>query len=111
MMKLTRALAAAALIATTLGACSRSEPEAPPLDNYAGDNVEALDAPAAVEPAPAPLDTATPAPDLNATAELPPEEAAQPDEQMLDDASATGMTARAQRDTDAAEQPAEQKRN
>ena len=35
--------------------------------------------------------------EANAAAELPPEAAAAPDEQMLDDASATGMTARAAR--------------
>ena len=97
---------AAALLATGLGACSRSEPDPAPTGNAAADVSE-------IEPpstdtgfAPAPAAAA----DTNAAVELPSADtgnasadatddvhATTPDEQMLDDASATGMTARSSR--------------
>ena len=88
-------LAAACASAMALAACDRSEPEAV-TENLA---VEASPtAEIVTDPIP-PEAPATPPPaiEANATAELPPEEAAAPDEQMLDDASATGMTARTAR--------------
>ena len=51
-------------------------------------------------PTPEPSPVASPSDLTNVTAALPPEETPAPDEQMLDDASATGMTARARRETD-----------
>ena len=89
---------AAALLASTLGACSREKPEEAPTDTM----VNSSDEPVTVsEPDPVPV--ATPAPietpvaDTNSSAELDPEPITPPDEQMLDDASATGMTSRATR--------------
>lgn len=96
-MKTILSLAAAAL---TLAACSGSERDNPPADT----NVEELapTPPSVVaEPTPEPSPSPTPSP----TETLPPEAAAAPDEQMLDDASATGMTARANREQE--EAPAE----
>lgn len=78
-----------------LSACDRSEPEAP-TENLAAESPPAAEIVTDPIPPEAPA-TAAPAIEANATAELPPEEAAAPDEQMLDDASATGMTARAKR--------------
>ncbi|MBW6526155.1 hypothetical protein KZ813_04835 [Sphingomonas sp. RHCKR7] len=51
-------------------------------------------------PTPEPSPVVSPTELTNATAALPPEEKPAPDEQMLDDASATGMTARASRDAE-----------
>ncbi|WP_375403042.1 hypothetical protein [uncultured Sphingomonas sp.] len=79
----------------SLTACARSEPEAA-TENLAIESSAVSEA----EPAPAyPEPSAPPerAAEANASVELPPEAAAAPDEQMLDDASATGMTARASR--------------
>ena len=91
-----RLLLAAGASLMALAACDRSEPEAV-TENLA---VEASPTPEIVTDPVPPEATETPAPvaEANAAAELPPEEAAAPDEQMLDDASATGMTARAKRD-------------
>jgi len=97
-MKPTRLLlAAGTLLALTLGGCSPDAPDAAPNEN----NVAQEEAPPAVAPQPTPLALPTPAvpmPDVNASAEMEPEPVTPPDEQMLDDASATGMTARAARD-------------
>lgn len=89
-----RLLLIAASLAS-LTACARSEPEAT-TENLVAESPSA--GPIVTDPIP-PEAPATPAPavEANAAAELPPEEAAAPDEQMLDDASATGMTARAAR--------------
>ncbi|UVO50310.1 hypothetical protein M0208_07165 [Sphingomonas sp. SUN019] len=95
-MKTILSLAAVAL---TLSACSGGKTDNPPADT----NVEELaptPPPVVAEPTPEPSPSPTPSP----TETLPPEAAAAPDEQMLDDASATGMTARANRDQ---EQPAD----
>lgn len=86
-----------------LGACSRSEPEQPPESNLTLEQVEPpAPEPTPSETAPAPEPTAT----ENDSLPLPPAEEAAPDEQMLDDASATGMTAHSSRDEDEAELPA-----
>lgn len=87
---------AAGLLALCLGACSRSsdEPAAAPIDNGAGEAAAVPDAPPVAAPPPA---APTPAADGNLAAAEPPAPIEDPDEQMLDDASATGMTARASR--------------
>jgi predicted small lipoprotein YifL len=101
----TISYAAAGLLALSLLAgCSRSEPdEAPPAENAVSD--EALPAPEetrAPEPEPAP----EPAPVATANTVAPPPAAEiAPDEQMLDDADATGMTARATRDAPVTDAP------
>ncbi|QNA85277.1 hypothetical protein G4G27_15685 [Sphingomonas sp. So64.6b] len=93
--------ATAALLVMGLAACSKSAPEAPPAVN--------IDTPALNEPAPIPSDVpplneATSTIDRNATAEAPATEpATPPDEQMMDDASATGMTSRSARGEQAAD--------
>ncbi|MEH3047182.1 hypothetical protein [Sphingomonas adhaesiva] len=99
-------LLAAALTTAALSACSRSEPDPVPEANVdmPAEPINALP----VEPAPLP----EPTPVANAVenvADVPPEEAPAPDEQVLDDASITGMTARAQRDGATDEAPAKQK--
>lgn len=111
-MKSTRPLLLAALLVVTLGACSRDEPERPPTNT-----VEEMGEPTP-EPSPTPSaePTRIPAPDasvqsnaIDELADIP----AEPDAQMMDDAAATGMTARAPRDEpasqDAPAEPVEQK--
>lgn len=93
MRKTTMAALAAGVL--LLGACSRSEPEQPAESDNAAEAV----------PAETPLPTAVPseapteaAPAANDTALAPPaEQPVAPDAQMLDDADATGMTARVDR--------------
>lgn len=107
MMKHTKAAAAfAGIAAIALAGCSRSPEEAPPPENMVEENYQA-------EPLEAPLPQETPTPealppavDMNATAEaLPPATTPSEDEQMADDAFATGMTARASRDQRSADEP------
>ncbi len=97
-MKKKTGAALAALLALTLAGCSRSSDEQAPLpDNEISDNYAAEPLP---EPTPEQSSTpeALPATDLNATAEaLPPAAERTVDEQMNDDAFATGMTARSTR--------------
>ena len=90
------ALAGGLLAAMALAGCSRSEPEQPPTDtNMVEDSgvTESEAAPAPVEAAPVEAAPAAPA-----VVEPPREKPVAPDEQMLDDADATGMTARVTRD-------------
>ena len=108
-----RPLIAAALLALTLTACSRDEPERPPTNT-----VEEMDE---AIPEPSPLPSAQPsriaAPDAsiqsNAIDELADTPPPEPDAQMMDDAAATGMTARTSRDEpmaqDSPAEPVEQK--
>jgi hypothetical protein len=100
-------LLAAAIATASLAACSRSEPEAPPETP----NVELPAEPANALPTePAPLPEPSPIANVATNvSDLPPDEAPAPDEQVLDDASITGMTARAQRDEATDEAPAKQK--
>lgn len=100
-------LGGALLLVTGLPGCSGSRDDATVSENVVEEN-SAVETPAAIEPLPAQTPTPEPLPsiDLNATAEvLPPETTPSQDEQMADDASATGMTARASRD-EAAGEPA-----
>lgn len=89
-----------------LAACSRSEPEQPaPEDNVT------LEATPGAEPTPEASPSAAPvaevAPIANAAiADVPPETPAAPDAQMIDDAEATGMTARVSRDAPAGNEAA-----
>ncbi|MBJ6123377.1 hypothetical protein [Sphingomonas mollis] len=100
--KTTLTIAAALLVVTTT-ACSRSsDDDVAPVENYSGVTDLPAEQPTAVvseAPEPAPANTA----DTNMMAEVPPEAAPAPDEQMMDDASATGMTARASRDAPVAD--------
>jgi glucose/arabinose dehydrogenase len=95
-----RLILAAMLAIGGLGACSRSEPEPEFAPETERDSGVTMNLPGVEPSAPAtPLPAET---DGNAAAEVPPETATLPDEQMLDDASATGMTARASRGEEAA---------
>ncbi len=102
-MKTTRLrslLLAGALLLPTLAGCSRKEPDAPAAEGEANDEAPApVAAPVLPEPEPQPAPAPTAAPVDNTPAEA----AVAPDEQMMDDATATGMTARAERGE---EQPA-----
>lgn len=96
--KAVLAFAGPLALAIGLAGCSGSSDEAPAPANMVEENLQAE------EPAPEPLPVETPTPeplpsiDLNATSEaLPPATTPSEDEQMVDDASATGMTARASR--------------
>ncbi len=80
-----------ATAALALAGCSRSEPEPEPTNTTI---VQELPEEANMaEPLPEP----TPTPEQNLAEALPPEETPAPDAQMLDDASATGMTSRSAR--------------
>ena len=99
MMKRTKTAAAlAGILMLSLAGCSRSADDQAPLpDNEISDNYQSEP-----EPEPVPTESATPealpATDLNATSEaLPPPAERSVDEQMNDDAFATGMTARSTR--------------
>lgn len=94
-MKTGAALAAGLLM---LAGCSSSEPEQP-LDVNMSDQApveeEMLDASPTVEP----TETLPPAMDTNSAAiDVPPAAPVAPDAQMIEDADATGMTARVSRD-------------
>lgn len=101
-----RALTALLLVAG-LGACSQSNETPPPADNDTEMRAEPAEDPAPMaNETRAPDPEPTPTADANATAALP-EKAPPPapDEQLMDDASATGMTARTTR-SDPTSQPA-----
>ncbi len=89
----------ALLLIASLGACSPSTEAPPPADNSTEARPEPAEtltptAPETRAPDPAPSPTG----DANVTAALPERAPAPaPDEQLLDDASATGMTARTTR--------------
>lgn len=86
-------LLVAAMAALSLAGCSRSEPEEVPATNEVVENVAPVEEPT-MAPPPPPLNMV----ETNAAEPLPEAPPEAPDEQMLDDASATGMTARATRD-------------
>ena len=89
------------LLATGLGACSGSDEPDAPIENSAFDEE-------APPPTPLSEETVEPAPpiaveNLSAVAPvevLPPPPPVEPDQQVLDDASATGMTSRSTRGQD-----------
>jgi PBP1b-binding outer membrane lipoprotein LpoB len=81
-------------LAMVLAGCSRSEPEQPAPSEPVTETIEGPEpTPPPIVPAPLPSPTVTPTP-----AAPPPPPPVEPDEQMLDDASATGMTARSERE-------------
>jgi hypothetical protein len=91
------AIAGGLLAAMALAGCSRSEPEQQPTDVNMVEDTGVTESEAAA-PTPveaAPVEVAPPAP---AVVEPPREKPVAPDEQMLDDADATGMTSRVTRD-------------
>lgn len=90
---------AVALFTLSASACSRSNDDAAPPANYAGDAAERTEEPAPRAPATSPSKAPAAAPATNMAAATTDEAAPAPppDEQMMDDASATGMTARSSR--------------
>lgn len=103
-MRKTRAVMLSAAISSgllVLAACSKSEPETPPIDNIETPALET--APAMNQPEPMPTETAPPP--VNTADALPPPAPVEPDQQMLDDAAAVGMTARADRSQPGEEAP------
>ena len=90
-----------------LAGCSRSGPDQPLDDNALGLDEPMSNATDEIAPVETPTAEPTPAPDANAVAIAPPpEEPVKPDAQVLDDADATGMTARVTRDEAPAQEPA-----
>ncbi len=91
-MRWTRGMTAGLLAAALLAGCSKQQPAAP--------EPEANIVEEAPRPAPPPPREAEPAPPKmpdpagNIADMLPPDEPPSPDEQMLEDADATGLTAR-----------------
>jgi hypothetical protein len=92
---------AASLFCASLAGCSGSADESAPVENATGD-VEPLTQ-EETRPVTSPVPATTEPTTVNLTAEAPPEEAPAPDDQMMDDAAATGMTARAPREEVATE--------
>ncbi len=85
-------------LGVALAGCSggSESPEAAPTE--AAEENFASPAEEAPAPAPEPLPSAEPVPEVDTNLALPPEEPVAPDEQVLDDADATGMTSRINRD-------------
>jgi hypothetical protein len=100
----TRTTIAASLLAMmAVAGCSRSEPDQPPADTNMIED-EGVTEPEAAAPAPAPVEKAPTEAASTANAVEPEREAPiTPDEQMLEDADATGMPARVTRDDAPAE--------
>ena len=99
------ALATAAVL--MLSACSGGSEPAPPPANDVMPEGEIVNEPEVINAIPAPAaNEATPAPAPTPVAE---EVTKAREEQMYDDADATGMTARVDRSADTTEQPAEKK--
>jgi PBP1b-binding outer membrane lipoprotein LpoB len=99
----TRTVIAGGLLAAmALAGCSSSEPEQQPTDTNMVEDTGVTESEAA---APTPVETAPVevAPPPPAVVEPPRETPVAPDEQMLDDADATGMTARVTRDEEPTE--------
>ena len=96
----TRTTVAAGLLAAlAMAGCSRSEPDQPPADVNMVEDTGVTESEAAPTPAPAPVETAPAVVPPTVNAVEPEREApVAPDEQMRDDADATGMTARVTRD-------------
>ncbi len=95
---------AAAMLVLAVGACSNNDDPAP--EENLAETVPPLDQrPETVPDAPVVQATPAAAVEANMMAEAPPEVAPAPDERMMDDASATGMTARANRSDPKADEP------
>lgn len=92
-IRMTKLLAAAGLLA--LAGCSRPEPEQPAGEDNVIETMPTADATPEALPSAEPV--ATPTPIAN-VADVPPEKPVAPDAQMIEDADATGMTARVSRD-------------
>ena len=95
---------AATLLTLNLGACSGGDDEAVYTDN-GSDNAEIVAPEPATptpEPAPPPVEPTETA-NTAMVDDTPPPVPTEPDQQMMDDASATGMTARASRDAPVAD--------
>jgi type IV secretory pathway VirB10-like protein len=90
-----RAAAIALLALSALAGCSRSNEPPPEPEN----DVEAVEPPAPPVTEAPPVAAPTPASNI---ADAAPEDNPGPDQQVLDDADATGMTARVRRDEDVA---------
>lgn len=100
-MTMKSAVTAGLLAVALLSGCSRSEPEeAAPTENAVVEDVAPVTEAAPPAPEPAPVEAP---PAVVNTVAPPPAAPVAPDEQMLDDADATGMTARANRDEARAE--------
>lgn len=103
------ALAMAATMPIALAGCSDTAPGEAPATNEA-----TTPEPEPIAPVPVPVPIAPPAPEpvreepTNTVEAPPPEKPITADAQMLDDADATGMTARLQRDADSAPADTEQ---
>ena len=88
-----RPLLMAAVAGLALAGCSRSDRE----ETETVNDTVVTEVPAA-EPLPEPAPLPTPTVEANLAEPLPEASPEEPDAQMMDDASATGMTARAARD-------------
>lgn len=88
-MRITALVTLASALA--LGACDRSEPDALPIENEVIDNnIEVIE-----EPVPVPVNIVEEEPEKpNTTAPAAPPPKVSEEEQMFDDADATGLTAR-----------------
>ena len=94
-MKTGAALAAGLLL---LAACSRSEPEQP-LEGNMTEQAPMDEATPDALPSAEPTESLPPTVDANTAAiDVPPEAPVAPDAQMIEDADATGLTARVSRD-------------
>lgn len=104
-------LVAAAMLLPALAGCSQSTPEEQPVAAAAENELTVTDGAADENmTAVANMDEVA-APATNAAEEIPPPPPERTvDQQMLDDASATGMTSRVQRDAPAADAPATERK-
>ena len=96
MKGIARSLLGLAVAGMLVTACRRHE-EPPPENTWNGAESEALP-PVRPAPAPEPPEPATPPPSVSNLAEIRPAPEDTPDQQVLDDADATGMTSRVSRD-------------
>lgn len=94
----TRVTAALVAGLVMLAGCSRSEPAQPVPDNSGLEVTPETDASATPTAEASPVAEPTPGPVDNVMADIPPEQPVAPDAQVLEDADATGMTARVSRD-------------
>ena len=96
MKGIARSLLGLAAAGMLVAACHRHE-EPPPENESNGAVIDTLP-PARPVPAPKPPEPEAPPPPVSNLAEIKPAPADTPDQQVLDDADATGMTSRVSRD-------------